>query len=212
MLLRSLFLALFIVAIGETIVVAVSGIARAAYRGRQTSALRIGLSNGIAQAQLAAAGAPLPSPTTTCTYAPASGCALSVRTVVTAATPAAIPTPSSCPAISCTVLLQENTAVTESRASYIITAQALVPNGDVVAMRSGTVTFRTFAQAPFSTLTGSLDATLDALMSAGAGDDAGNAAGTLIHVEYRGTAASVPADVWQAREERAPSMTPAWNP
>ena len=210
MLLRTLFLAIFIIAIGDTVVYAASAIARTSYHARQIAALRNGLTVGISDAQQAAATGAVPAPTSTCAFANAGGCALTVAIAVAVASPA--PATTSCPAVTCTVLLQNNSAVVESRAAFVVSAAVVAGNGDVLARRAAAVSFRTFAQPPYASLVGSLDETLDAAIASGNGDDGGNAAGTLIHVRYQGAAGTVSGDVWKAHAEQPSGAAAAWDP
>lgn len=210
MLLRSLFLVLFVVVVADAIVYAAAAEARAAYHQRETTALRDGLSAAISLAQQAAAGAAAPHPLSTCAFASMNGCTMLVESDASAATP--LPAASTCPAASCTVLLQNNSAVVESRVAYVVSSRVLASNGDVIALRHASVAFRTFAQPPYATLVGSLDAALNAALSGGAGDDGGSTAGTLIHVRYTGPAGDVAGDVWRPVDQRPAGAAPAWNP
>ncbi len=169
-----------------------------------------------AQAQLATALAanpqttafPVPAPIATCVLADASGCALTASTVFARAVPS--PAASACPQSTCTIVLQENSAVTEARAAYAITTVITAPSGATVATRSDVVAFRTFGVPPYATPVGGADGTVDALIDAGPGDDAG-AAASLITVEYDSGAIKVPGNVWNAATENAAITTPAWD-
>ncbi len=211
MLLRSLFLVLFVAVLADAIVNAGAAAARAAYHRREMTALREGLASAVALAQQAAAGEVSPHPLSTCAYASNGGCTLRVDSDAAPST-AALPAATACPVASCTVLMQNNSAVSEGRSTFTISARVLAPNGDTLASRNATVAFRTFAQPPYATLVGSLDATLDAALTSGAGDDGGNVAGTLIHVRYSGPAGDVPGDVWRPVEQRPAGNAQPWNP
>lgn len=211
MLLRTLFLVLFITALADTIVHATASAARAAIHWQALAAARSAFANGIAAAQLAAAGGAMPSPVQTCAYATAGGCTIEVVTTVSTPTPAVGTTATSCPSTSCTVLLQGSSAVSESRAHFVVTARVLAHNGDVLLARSASIAFRTFAEPPYATLVGSLDATLDDALQAGAGDDGGREPGTLIHVRYDGANGSIPGDIWRPLEEHPSIATSSWN-
>lgn len=213
MLLRTLFLVAFIVAIGDAVVFASAALGRATFHARENAAMRQAFATGIAQAQTSAPTATIPAPASTCAYAGVHGCTIAVSTMIATPTPNPQTTPAFCPSTSCVVYEQDNTHVTEGRIAYVITAQLRSANGDVLATRSATVAFRTFATAPYATLVGSLDATLDDAVG-GVSDDGGSAkTGTLIHVRYQqeGSAATRSADVWKSVDERAATPAPAWG-
>lgn len=206
----------FVAVLGETVVYGAAALARMTFHAREHAAVRAAFSDGIRQAQAAAAGGPMPQPRATCAFATSQGCAINVRTTVSIPSPVPGATPASCPGTTCTVYMQNNSHVGESRVSYRITADVLASNGDVLMTRSGIVAFRTFATSPYAALIGSVDATLDAIANGGVGDDAGNngTASTLIHVEYQQSgdpATRVPADVWRALDEHPPSAAPSWD-
>ncbi len=217
MLIRAMVLIAFVAVLAETIVYGAAALARMAFHAREHAAVRAAFSDAVRGAQSAAAGGPVPQPSATCGYATNTGCVITVRTMISVATPVPASTPSACPEDGCTVYEQNNSHVAESRASYAITAQVLASNGDVLMTRSGIVAFRTFATPPYAALVGSLDATLDAIADGGAGDDAGSASNpnsTLIHVEYQqtgGPATPVPADVWRALDEHPATAAPSWD-
>ena len=131
-------------------------------------------------------------------------------------TPATFPTPSTCPATNCTIYLQGNSAVAESRVAYHLTTAVTAGNGDVVLTRQGDIAFRIFATPPYAALVGSLDATLDGLENGGTGDNGGNAstAGTLISIEYVPSGASaspIPGNVWRSQDQHRATVVPAWD-
>jgi hypothetical protein len=216
MLVRTMVLIAFAAVLGETIVYGAAALARMSFHAREHAAVRVAFASAIEQAQRAAAGAAIPAPSAMCAYATETGCAVTVRTAI--AVPTAVPgaTPSSCPSDACTVYMQNNSHVAESRASYSITAQVLASNGDVLMTRSAVVGFRTFAAPPYAALAGLLDTTLDAIADGGSGDDGGSAStqSTLIHVDYQqnGNAATrVPADAWRALDEHPATAAPSWD-
>lgn len=223
MLLRALFLIALIAVLAETMVYGAAALAHVALRQREISALRAAFSAAIASTQASAAHAvasggnpalALPAPFATCYDSSSAGCAIAATATVSIPAPAA--SPATCPGTDCTIYLQGNTAVAESRVTYHVTASVLARNGDVVATRNSDVTFRTFAMPPYVSLAGSLDDTLDAIVDGSVGDDGGNAnaAGTLISVEYvlSGAAASPqPGNVWHATQQHPATSAPAWD-
>lgn len=217
MLLRALVLVAFIAVLGETIVYGASALARMSFHARERAAVRSAFAAGVLRAQQAAIDGTIPQPSATCAYANQNGCAIMVRTSIAVATPAPGATPLACANAGCTIYLQGNTHVGESRASYTITEEVLATNGDVMMARRANVAFRTSATPPYAALTGSLDATLDAIDRGRTGDDGGNAAtgvSTLIHVEYQrsgGVGQRTPGDVWRALDQHPATTSPSWD-
>ncbi len=217
MLVRVMVLTAFVAVLGETIVYGAAALARMSFHAREHAAVRAAFSDAIRQAQTAAAGAPIPQPSAICAYATNLGCAMTVRTTISVPSPNPGATPQSCADAACTIYMQSNSHVAESRASYAITAQVTASNGDVMMTRRGVVAFRTFATAPYATLVGSLDATLDGLANGDVGDDAGSASqtnATLIHVDYQqqgSPATRIPGDVWRSLDEHPAAAAPSWD-
>lgn len=216
MLLRALVLVAFLAVLGESILYGAAALARVSFHAREVVAVRNAFAAGIARAQQAAIDGAVPHPSATCAYSEGSGCAITVRTAIAQATAVPGTPPSACVSAGCAVYLQSNSHVGESRASFTISEAVLASNGDVLMTRSGTVAFRTFANAPYAALVGSLDQTLDAISNGGTGDDGGNASGTaatLIHVQYQqsATGARSSGDVWRAHDERTATSTSAWD-
>jgi hypothetical protein len=211
-LLRMMFLLAFLAVTGETIVHGAAALAQVALRQRAANIARTAFVSGVHAAQAVAAQDGIPSPIATCAYADANGCEINVQTTFSTPTPATAPTPSSCPGTACTVVLQTNSAVNESRATYIVSSIVSATSGAPLASRIGRVTFRTFATAPYAAIAGGTDATLDALMNGGTADDAG-AANTLITVEYdlSGGGGATAGNVWQPVVESPASAAPAWE-
>lgn len=204
----------FIALLGETIIAGSASLGRSAMRARELRVLRAGLASTIAQTQSAIAQNVAVQPITSCAYANASSCALTLVASVSPATPA--PQATGACGAACEVTMQGNASVAESRASFSISAKLLAENGDPVVSRSGTISFRTFNAPPYATLVGSLDATLDALMNGGTGDDGGStsaANGTLIHVQYQNTATGngLAADSWRVLTEQPATQSPDWS-
>lgn len=210
MLLRTMFVLALLAMLSETIVHGAAALAQAALRRRAIEAARIAFVDGTRQAQAALANGTVPLPQATCAYADADGCAIRVSTNFT--TPAPAPTPSSCPGTPCTVVVQANTAVEESRAQYTIAVVASAANGAQLASRSGAVAYRTFATAPYAAVVGGADDTLTPFANGGPGDDAGTA-NALITVEMdpAGGGTGTPANVWQPVVEAPPSAAPLWD-
>ena len=212
MLLRTLFLLALLAVIGETIVHGAASLAQVGLRQRALDTARAAFVSGVHTAQSAAVARRVPSPTATCAFADANGCEINVQTTFATPTPASAPTPAACPGTACTVVLQANSAVGEARATYVISSVVSAASGATLAARTGTVSFRTFATAPYASIVGSTDGTLDALMNAGTGDDAG-ATNTLITVEYdvSGGGGATAGNVWQPVVESPASAAPAWE-
>ena len=213
MLLRTMFLLVLVTVLGETIVHGAASLALAALRQRAIDTARIAFISGTRAAQASIAQAVAPAPIATCAFADVNGCEINVVTTITPAAPSAAPASTACPGTPCTVELQSNSAVSESRATFLISSVVRSASGATLAVRSGTVAFRTFATPPYAAIIGGSDATLDALIGAGAADDAG-AANTLITVEYQpatGGATTV-GNVWQPLVESPASAAPAWEP
>jgi len=216
MLLRTIVLVAFVAALGEAIVYGSAALARMAFHAREHAAVRTAFAAAVSQAQSAAATGTIPAPSATCAYQSDQHCVITVKTTIAAATAVPGATPSACPSTDCTVYMQNNSNVAESRVNYAITEQVLAQNGDVILSRSASVAFRTFAEAPYASLVGSLDQTLDAIQNAGVSDDGGNTAAsgsTLIHVQYQqsGTSNRVPGDVWRSQDEHPATAAPGWD-
>ena len=216
MLLRTLFLVGLVALLAQTFIAGASDLARASLAHQQLLALRAAFVAAVTAAQLAAPTDAVPAPVSTCFLAGGSGCEISATATISTPTPSALATPPACPQTECTVYLQNNSAVAESRVAYHVVVTVSAANGDVLASRGADVAFRTYATAPYASLVGSLDATLDALEAGGTGDDGGNAnaAGTLINVEYvpSGVASSpIPGNVWHALEEHPATNVPPWD-
>ncbi len=222
MLLRTLFLLALLGVLGETIAHGAAALAQAALRERAADAVRSAIASGTYSAQASIAQAiaadpqasafAAPAPIATCAYGDASGCEIDV--VTSFATPTAAPSsPASCPQADCTVMLQENSAVTEARASFVISSTASAASGAQLAARSQLVAYRTFATAPYAAIVGGTDASIDGLAAGGPGDDAG-APNSLITVEYdaSGTGAASAGNVWQPVVESSATSAPAWDP
>jgi hypothetical protein len=222
MLLRTVFLLALLAVLGETIVHGAASLAQAALRQRALDAARLAFVSGVRTAQASVAQSiaanpqtsnfVAPAPIATCAYADANGCQINVQTnfAVQSAVPA--PSPSACPGTACTIVLQSNSAVSESRASFAIASIVSAASGATLASRNGIVAFRTFATPPYASIVGGTDATLDALINGGAGDDAGSF-NTLITVEYDPSAggSSTAGNVWQPIIESPASAAPAWD-
>jgi len=223
MLLRTLYLVAFLGALAEVCVHGAAALARAGFERHVQVAMRTALSGAVAAtasslatAQGSNVAVTLPTPFATCYDARSSGCAIRVAVVISTPAPVVAATPSSCPQTDCTIYLQANSAVAESRFLTHLTATATAANGDVIALRSGDVAFRTFASPPYVSLAGSLDATLDAIENGGVGDDGGNAnaAGTLVNVEYAPSGvsgSSISGNVWRALDEHPATNAPPWD-
>jgi hypothetical protein len=216
MLLRVLFLVLFVAALAEAAIHGAATLARASLQQQELSALRVAFVAAVAAAQSAAPQGSIPTPFATCYLASDAGCEISATATISSPTPSSLATPIACPSTNCTIYLQTNSAVAESRTAYHVVTRVNASNGDTLLSRQADVAFRTFATAPYASLVGSLDATLDALEDGGAGDNGGNAgaAGTLIDVEYVPSGASaspVPGNVWRAQAQHPATAGPSWD-
>jgi Tfp pilus assembly protein PilV len=223
MLLRTVFLLALLAVLGETIVHGAASFAQAALAQRALDAARVAFVSGMRTAQTSIAQTlaanpqtsifAAPAPIATCAYADTSGCEIEVQTTFAARSAAPAPSPSSCPATACTIVLQSNSAVSEARASFVVSSVVVsAASGATLASRSGIIAFRTFATPPYASIVGGTDATLDALINGGAGDDAG-APNTLIAVEYdaSGGGSSTAGNVWLPVIENPASAAPAWD-
>jgi hypothetical protein len=223
MLLRTLFLVVFLGILAEVAVHGAAALARATLETHVRQGLRSALSSAVAavESSIASSGGStasiaLPTPMATCFDTRSAVCAIAVTVVATIPSPVASASPATCPQTDCTVYLQGNSTVAESRFVVRLTATASAANGDVVASRSGDVAFRTFASAPYVSPAGSLDETLNTIADGGVGDDGGNesAAGSLVNVEYLPSGANGPAisgDVWRTLEEHPATNAPPWD-
>jgi hypothetical protein len=229
-LLRTLFLIALFAVVAETVVHGAHALAQIALRRTAANAVAREFESATTEVQrtlaaaIAAGGDPqnlvlaAPAPAATCVLASASGCALEGRSTISlsaTASPAATP----CANGACTVYVQNDDAVDEGRVRATIAAQALAPNGAVLAQRSDAVTFRTFRVAPYAALAGSLDGSLLRLAGAGDGDDGGavpngTAPGSLIDVVYQNRASkkTMPANVWGSLVQQAGTVPEAWSP
>ncbi len=223
MLLRTILVLLFVAALAEAVVHGAAALAQATLHHRAVAATRALFADQIAAAQTAiaaVAGAKpaAPQPLATCAYADAGGCAMQAVATVSLATPGPAETPTACPQTDCTIYLQTNSAVNESRVTFHFSAVITARGGATLATRAGNVTFRTFTAPPYAALAGSLDETLDALENGGVGDDGGSSAAgasTLINVQYvpQGASATsgVSGNAWQAQDEHPAQQAPAWD-
>ncbi len=216
MLLRTMFLVLLIAALAETTLHGAAALARASLHQTELAAMRAAYVGAIAAAQSAATSRAVPMPFATCYLASGTHCNVAVTATIASPTPSAQVTPSRCPHTNCTIYLQNNSAVAESRVAYHIVMTVSAGNGATLASREADIVFRTFATPPYATLVGSLDGTLDAIANGGVGDDGGNAgaAGTLINVEYVPSGASaspIPGNVWRSQDQHPANVAPAWD-
>jgi hypothetical protein len=229
MLLRTLFVLVFLMAIAETIVHGAHALAGVAL-GRQTSiALQAQLTGAVDTAEKTIADAieagadprslsPVaPSPVPTCVFQTQKTCGLFGETSIAFQAPPAGASP--CPNRACAAYEQGNDAVDEGRIDAVVTAQIVTRDGEVLATRSGRATFRTMLVAPYAVMAGSGDESLASVANAGVGNDAGaapagTAPGTLIDVLYqnRVTGRSMPANVWNPQAPDSSAAAPAWAP
>jgi hypothetical protein len=226
MLLRSLLLLAFAGMLSETIVQGAAALARAALQERALDAARLGYAGAIDSAQqwlaqtIAAQQSPssaaLPAKLATCAVSESDGCRMNV--VSAFATPSPVTSaPGGCPATDCTVYLQANSSIGESRYAMRVVTTVTGPDGRQLAERSGTVAFRTFETPPYAALAGAIDATLDGIAQNGTGDDGGNASGsgTLVNVEYVPqdvpSAAPLAGNVWQPVQQHPATIFPSWS-
>lgn len=216
MLLRTLVVLLLVATLAETVVHAAAALARASFHQTELAAMRAASNAAISAGASAAPSNAVPTPFATCYLANDTGCDVAVTATLTSPTPSSVATPSACPSTNCTVYLQRNSAVAESRVAYHVVTTVTANNGDVVLSRQGDIAFRTFATPPYAALVGSLDATLDALENGGKGDNGGNAsaAGTLISIEYVPSGASaspIPGNVWRSQDQHPATVVPLWD-
>jgi hypothetical protein len=226
-LVRTLFAVAFIAALAETMLQATYALAQHELRARAllvvhdeiaaaTTAARDAVAKAVASGADPRSPNASPPPTiSVCRLRVGKTCALEGRASVAFTVPVS-GTPSPCPRDACATYEQENDAVSEGRVDAAIAAQAVGPDGAVLAARAHNVAFRTMRVAPFATLAGQSDAT--SAEGTSPGDDAGAAPfgatpGTLIDVRYRNavTGATMPANVWRSQVE-AERASAAWKP
>jgi len=224
LLIRTLFALAFFTVVAETLLHGVHALAQSAVRRQSLLAARAEIGAATEAARAAAVQAIVrggdprglnlaPLRTGGCRLLSGATCAIEGRATVTFTMPAPA-TP--CPEAACTVYEQGNDHVDEGRLGASIVAQALGPEGAVLASRTQNVVFRTTRVSPYAALAGQSDAT--DIGSASPGDDAGavptgTAPGTLVDVIYRNavTGAEIPANVWQAAAESRDGAA-AWRP
>jgi hypothetical protein len=229
-LLRTIFALVLFAALAETLVHGVHALAQTVLRRQALLAVHDEIAAATTAARdaiardIAAGGDPRspdpmpPSPSPTCRLHVQRACALEgIATISFAIPPSATPSP--CPSSACSVYEQENDSIDEGRVDATISAQAKSAAGDVLAMRSTRLTFRTLRVSPYAALAGQADGSLTAGEGTEAGDDAGAAPngaapGTLIDVLYENavTGATIPANVWHSQVESPETKRPAWSP
>lgn len=189
----------------QAIAAARSAFAAAAENAQQTIAAAVSAG--------AAIPATLPSAAPACVVTSSGTCLLSATVGVSLATPQ----PTACPSSGCAAYAQGNDAIGEGRAVATIVATISNAAGRTLAVRGGSVVFRTVRVAPYAMIAGVLDATLDDAES-GPGDAAGIvpgavSQGTLVDVVYENavTGAIMPANVWSGLAPSAPT-SPNWSP
>lgn len=222
MLLRTLFLLLLLAVTAEAIVHGAAAIARTVLQQRANAAAQSAVIQGVRAAQTSiaqtlavnpqASGFPVPSPIATCADADANGCRLQAQISIAAAQAPLPAIPSPCPQTNCTIVLQDNSAVRESRTAFSLAVTVGAPGGAPLATRHALAAFRTFAVPPYAALVGGADASIDALFSGGAGDVA-RGADAAIGVEYAPSAggAATAGNVWRAQAEAQPLAAGAWE-
>ncbi len=224
MLLRTLFALALFTAIAETLLHGVHALAQTAVRRQAMLAVRAEIDAATTAARLAVAQAVIAGGDPRGLNVPPlriGGCRLRSGDACTVEGKARVrfmlaPSASPCPDAACSVYDQGNDGVREGRIDATVTAEALVPNGAVLASRTQRAVFRTLRVAPYAALAGQSDAT--DIAAGSPGDDAGTAPagtapGTLVDVIYRNavTGAEMPANVWQASAESRDGET-AWKP
>lgn len=234
MLLRTLFVAILLTALAESIVHGVHALAQSALHRQALAAVHDEVLSGTTLARGAIARAidegadprrvvpAMPSPSTQCRMHVEGACAIEGTARITFDSPAqgGGSSPSPCPNDACAIYEQENDAVTEGRAAATIAAEALGPEGAVLAARTSRVTFRTMRVPPFAVPVGHADGSAaDAGNALQAGDDGGFAGGTagpgtLIDVIYRNaaTGAAIPANVWRSQLQSGIPTSQPWSP
>lgn len=234
MLLRTLFVTILLAALAEAIVGGVHALAQAALRRQALVAVHDELLAGATLARSAVAQAiengadprrlvPVaPSPIPECRLRVGDACAIQgvARIAFDAPGLGGGASPSPCPSGACTIYEQENDAVWEGRIGATISADALGPNGALLASRRSRVTFRTMRAPPYAAPAGYADAsTGDVNGPLQTGDDGGSAGGlsapgTLIDVLYQNalTGAAMPANVWRSQVQSGIATSRPWSP
>ncbi len=231
MLLRTIFLLGLISLLAETLVHGSAALANAALHQRASAAAQAQFSAAIASAQSTIARAissgvdpasiGMPSPTPTCVSSiTTGGCGLFAQSTIAIATPSPN-LPGGCASTDCTVYFQGNDAVTEGRIAVTLSSNVTASSGAILASRTGTATFRTFATAPYVALVGALDSTLENVAQGQTGDDGGApersgvSPGTQVNVEYvnalNPAATPIPGNVWRPQEEHPATAANTWD-
>lgn len=230
MLLRTLFVTLLLSALAESMVHGVHALAQMALRRQAVAVAHDEVASSAALARIAvaraiAAGAdprhPMPvgpSPAPQCRLHVNGICAiLGSARIVFDSPVAGGGTPSPCPSNGCVVYEQENDAVSEGRVGATVTAQAIGPDGAVLASRRARVGFRTLRVPPYAAPVGEADASAgDVGGPLQTGDDGGSSRwpGTLIDVQYENaaTGAAIPANVWRSQLQSGTPTSQPWSP
>lgn len=234
MLLRTLFVTLLVAALAEAIVHGVHALAQTALRRQALAAVRDETLSGTTRARgavaraLAAGADPrrfapvAPSPAAQCRLHAGGGCAIEGRSQIAFDSPAlgGGESPSPCPGGACAIFEQENDAVQEGRIAATVLAEAIGPNGALLASRRTRVTFRTMRVAPYAVPAGHADASAaDVEGPLQTGDDGGSAGGpgapgTLVDVLYQNaiTGATIPANVWRSQLQSGNPASQPWSP
>ncbi|HEY8320354.1 MAG TPA: hypothetical protein VIG46_01005 [Candidatus Baltobacteraceae bacterium] len=229
MLLRTIALVAFVVALATALLHACAALARARVHRAAAIAAAAGFDRGLAAAQVAIATAiaggddprsvafVAPTPAPACASVAADGsCALTVAVAIASTTAQAVGSGSAPCASACAWDLQGNDAVEEGRLALRVTASAVGPNGTIFSTRDRYALFRTTRVPPFASLIGERDATGEGVaLGASEGEDAGTPALTTVDVRYVNgtTGASVEGNAWRSGAwEHDDAGATAWEP
>jgi hypothetical protein len=230
-LLRTVFVVAFLVALAGVIVGATASLARAQVHRRAAIAADASFAQAVAATQAGIASAIAggadsrnltfvpPSTPPACAAVDAGGkCALNVTTSIDNTTTQPIAT--SADAAACTPLcaqnIQGNDAIGEGRLAVRVRAAVSGASGEIFAARDRYAIFRTLRLPPYAALIGTRDATSETIgIGNMEGADAGVPALSTIDVRYvnAATGASLDANAWQTRGWDAASRSgTAWEP
>ena len=229
MLLRTLVLMAFVVALAIALVHACAALARARVHRAASIAAAAGFDRGLAAVQVAIATAiargddprtvafVAPSPAPACASVAADGsCALTVAVAIASTTTQTIGSGSEPCVAACARDLQGNDAVEEGRLAVRVTASAVGPNGTIFSTRDRYALFRTTRVPPFASLIGERDATGEGVaLGASEGEDAGTPALTTVDVRYvdAETGAYVEGNAWRTGAwAHDDASATAWEP
>jgi len=230
MLLRTIVIVAFVIALATALLHASAALARARLHRAAAIAATAEFDRGLASAQVAIASAiaggddprsvgfVAPTPAPSCADARSDGsCALTVSLAIASTTTQPVgPAAGSDCAPACAYDLQGNDAVDEGRISLRVTATASGPEGTAFATRDRYAIYRTTRVPPYASLIGERDASAEGIATGTSeGEDAGTPSLTTVDVRYvdAGTGASIEGNAWRSGAwARDDASATAWEP